>query len=435
MEQHYDAAQRYLRAGDQLKAAAEYKDFLGEAIHRAANAQAQGGDLIAAAQSFDEAMTFSGKDESVVLDYASLLFDRRQFADADKAAQKVVTAEPSNPRAQILLGQILFEEKNYQAACLHLRTAADSGQFVQVWRTLAIAYLRLRQLDRARVVLNKAVTLLGDTPQNSVAVASIFYYGDYADEAAEELKKIIKAHPDTPDAHYFLGLTYLAKDEEAGYAKAIPEFRAELAIAPIDYRSHYMLGYIAVQQRHFEDAELELRRSLAANPGDLGAQLLLGQVYSETGQTQQGEDVLRRLIASWDKSLPGDSRLVRAHYMLGRMLRDSGKTEDGNAEIKSAEQLRKQLRNPASVGTESRLKGPATEEASTIGSVTEKMVAPANSAEQARAQEFVSRISPLIGEAYYNLGGISALHKESMLAAQYLQMATRWDPSLATTKH
>jgi hypothetical protein len=87
------------------------------------------------------------------------------------------------------------------------------------------------------------------------------------------------------------------------------------------------------------------------------------------------------------------------------------------------------------MGAESRLKSPATDEASTVGSVTEKMVVPANSAEQARAREFISQISPLIGEAYFNLGGISALHKESMLAAQYLQMATRWDPSLATTKH
>jgi tetratricopeptide (TPR) repeat protein len=435
MTQHYDAARSSLRSGDQEAAASEYKAFLAVAIHRAANARARGGDFSGALRSFDEALIFSGDDPTIRLDYASVLFDQGRLQEAEGPAQWAVAVDPKNARSQMLLGRILFEKKNYADASVHLQAASDSGQFLQVWRTLAITYLRLQQLDRAGNVLRNMIATLGDSAQNQVAAATVYYYGDYPDQAAAELKRVIAQHPDAVDAHYYLGLTYLARNENAGYAKAVPEFQAELALAPDDFRSRYMLGYVALQQRHFAEAERELLRARSLNSRDPGTQLLLGQLYSETDHARQAEDVLRGLIASWSENHPADFRLVRAHYILGRLLRESGKLEEGSTETKTAEELRKQLRGSEAEPPRSRVESRSNAEFASAGGSSDKNPRAPNLAEQAQAQAFIAQISPLIGEAYYNLGSIAAQHKDPSLAARYLQKAGEWDPSLAKLQH
>jgi tetratricopeptide (TPR) repeat protein len=429
MAEHYRAAQSALRAGDQETAAVEYKAFLAEAIHRAGNAEAQAGDLAGAARFLQEALTFSGNDETVRMDYASVLFDAGRFNDAEEPAQSVAADQPKNARAQLLLGKILFEEKNYAGSSTALQAASELGEFRQTWQTLALAYLRSEQLDRARAVLARMLATLGDTPQNRVAAAAVYYYGDHLDEAAEALKKVIAQHPSAPNAHYYLGLVYLARNEEAGYAKARPEFQAELSINPGDFRSRYMLGHMALEERHFAEAETELQKARSLNAADAGTQLSLGQLYSETNRPQQAEAVLRKLIQSWGDTA-ADFQLERAHYILGRVLRENGKLDEGAQEIKVAEDLRKQIRVRSSETEETRLKGPT---GAGFGSEREFADKPtsASSADQARAHSFVTQISPLIGEAYYNLAGIALQHKDSGRAARYLHLAGQWDPSLA----
>lgn len=434
MAQHLATAQDSLRAGNLDTAADEYKAFLAEAVHRAGNARARTGDLTGAAVSLREALEFSGDNVAVRLDYASALFDQGQIKEAGEAVQAAVSTEPGNARAEMLLGQILFEEKEYKAAATHLQKAADLGGFSQAWHPLAIAYLRNQQLDRARGVLAQTITKLGDTPENRVTAATVYYYGDRPEEATAELKKVIAMYPSTRDAHYYLALAYLARNEEAGYAKAIPELRAELALNSDDFRSHYMLGYIAMQQRRFSDAEQELVKARALNPADPGVQLLLGQVYSETNHPSQAEQTLRALISSGSEKAVPDFTQVRAHYVLGRVLREGGHLEEGATEINKAEQLRRQLRGTSTEGSETRLKSmPGISEEN--GLSADRMLNNPNSAEEAKAGAFIADISPLIGEAYYNLAGISARRKDSVTSAHYLQMAVAWDPSLAKVQH
>ena len=431
MMQHLDAAENSLRRGDQQTAATEYEAFLAEGIHRAANARARAGDLDGAARSLHEALAFSGDDAGVRLDYASVLFDLGRMKEAEEAAQPAAATDSKNARAQALLGQILFEEKEYEAAAGHLQGALDLGEFNQVWHTLAIAYLRIQQPDRARAVITKMIAKLGDTPANRVTAATVYYYGDYADDAAAGLKKVLAAHPTTRDAHYYLALAYLARNEEAGYSKAVHELRAELALNPGDFRSHYMLGYIALQQRKFAEAEPELVKSRSLNPADRGVQLLLGQLYSETDRAAQAEGILRALISSSGANTPPDFTLVRAHYILGRVLREGGHLEEGAAEIAKAEQLRRQLRITSAEGSENRLKSLAAGDSENARHKPNQ----ANSADAAKAQAFLAQISPFIGEAYYNLAGIAAQRKDSAMSARYLQMAVEWDPSLAKAQH
>jgi tetratricopeptide (TPR) repeat protein len=320
------------------------------------------------------------------------------------------------------LGRVFFELKDYPAAKVQFEAAVAQGEFTTVWRLLSLTYLRLQELPSARSLLQAALTRLGNTPANRIAVATVYYYGDYPDEAIAELRKVIAQSNAAPDAHYYLGLAYLARNEEAGYAKAVPEFRARLKLQPKDFPSQYMLGYIALKQRDFADAERQLKLAATLNSNDAGTQLLLGQLYSETHREQLTEATLRGLIASWNDS-PPDATLVRAHYILGRALQESGQTEEGTKEIQESQRLRRELRQNAA--SESAGERPIGE----FSGHSAKRHLSEREREQARA--FIKQMSPLIGEAYFNLGGIAAHNGDDSTAAQLRQKAVAWDPSLS----
>jgi tetratricopeptide (TPR) repeat protein len=419
--QHYKDAQASLRSGNQQRASVEYTAFLAEALHRVANAQAQSGNLDTASQTFEETLSLV-PDTAIRLDYAAVLFDANRLQEAQPEGQKVVDAEPKNIRSRVLLGRVFFEEKDYASAKPHFEAAVAEGEFTTVWRLLGLTYLRLQNLASARSLLQAALIRLGNTPANRVAVATVYYYGDYPDEAIAELKKVIAQSNAAPNAHYYLGLAYLARNEEAGYAKAIPEFRAQLKLQPKDFPSQYMLGYIALQQRDFPEAERELTLAARLNPADAGTQLLLGQVYSETHRQDQAVATLRKLIASWNDA-PPDATLVRAHYMLGRSLQESGQVEEGTKEVQESQRLRRELRQNAA--PENAGGRPVAE----FSSHSPKTRPTERQQEQARA--FIGQISPLIGEAYFNLGAMAAHRGDNSSAAQFHQKAVAWDPSLA----
>ena len=430
---HYEAAQASLRGGDQERASVEYKAFLSEALHRVANAHAHSGDLSLAAQTFEDALAISEPDSAMRLDYASVLFDWGRLKESAEQAGLVAAAEPGNVRAQVLLGRVAFEQKDYPAARPHLEAAAAGGQFSEVWRILGITYLRLHQLDAARSLLRKVTTELGDKPQTRVAVATTYYYGDYPDLAVEELKKVIAQDNTAPDAHYFLGLAYLGHNEEAGYARAVPEFQAQLKIQPNDFPSRYMLGYIALEKRDFATAETELLRAETIRPSDEGTQLSLGQLYSETRRGAQAEAVLRKLVGSQPDGSAPNFTIVRAHYMLGRLLQQNGRADEGAAQVRTSEQLRKQLRDSSTEAAEGHEHGARKISAQDADEISAR--AKVSPADQQRAQAFIQQLSPLLGEAYYNLAGISARRQDSAHAEQYLQKAVEWDPALGKARN
>jgi tetratricopeptide (TPR) repeat protein len=188
-----------------------------------------------------------------------------------------------------------------------------------------------------------------------------------------------------------------------------------------------MLGYIFLKQRNFAAAEQELKRAAKLNPADTGTRLSLAEVYVDTDRLLEAEKTLRELVASSTEGSPGNI-LIRAHYMLGRLLQEGGKLEEGAAEINKAEQLRKQLRLSAAEVLTARVSKPAT-------AVSKGIDGPSSGAsaqQKPQAQAFIAHLSPAIAEAYYNLAAIASQHRDSLTAAQYLSKAKAWDPTIAT---
>jgi tetratricopeptide (TPR) repeat protein len=427
---HYEAAGRYARAGDQDQAVLQYKAFLAEGLHRIANGEASAGEFAAAAGLFDQALSLTPHDNRIRLDYARVALDAEKLVQARTLAEEAVHADPKDAQARFLLGSVLFHLEDYAGARDQLEVAIASNPDFKTGYLLARTYLVLHDEKRARMLFDEMIAGLGDSALIHVYFGRAYSLMDYPDQADTEFQKAIAKDSHAPDAHYYRALAYLRHDESVGYVKAIPEFEAELKINPNDVRCHYMLGYIALKQGRFSQAETDLSRAAALQP-DVNTLVNLAEVYTAEGRAGDAEPTLRKAIVASEKDAPDQQRNGRAHYLLGRLLMKSGRAEEAKSEMTIAAQ------QPDTSGMTS---GPAAEARVISSSSLAQQDArdrsdqsdspPASSTELKKVEEYKKELSPAIGEAYNALGVFSAGKQDFMAALHFFEDAESWNPKL-----
>jgi protein O-GlcNAc transferase len=105
--------------------------------------------------------------------------------------------------------------------------------------------------------------------------------------ALSELKKVVAANPQDPQAHYSLGLKY----ESLGHTrKAIDEYRKSLSLKPGNDKVLYSLGRLMAAGGEPGEAIGIIRQAVKLNPKSAEARNLLGAVYNQQAMAlmQQG---------------------------------------------------------------------------------------------------------------------------------------------------
>jgi Ca-activated chloride channel family protein len=434
LRQHYIAAANYEKAGDTEHAAVEYRAFLSEALHRVANGKGQAGEFDGALPLFEEAMSFSPQDANLWLDYAAACLSADKLPQAKALAERAIEIAPKNERAQFLHGRILFHLEDYEGAKAQLQSAVSANPDFDTGYLLGKTYLLLHEDKEARALFAQMAAGLGDTALIHIYFGQAYSNTDYIDFAVEEFRKAIAKDSHALGAHYHLALAYLGHNEEARYDKAIPELHAEIKINPEDFSSHYMLGYIALKQRNFAEAEAELNRAATLNPKDLGTMLQLAVVYNDTNRPPQAESILRRAIAAAETAPASDAYAAnRVHYMLGQLLERSGRQEEGQQELKLFATREKQRQGVSGSVAEERTVSSgslAGREKEKADQPDQKKLTSASPEQLKQLDAFVNQLSPAIADAYNNLGAFSAERKDFAAAVRYFQQASDWVPSL-----
>jgi tetratricopeptide (TPR) repeat protein len=429
LQQHYQAAEKYQAADDEEHAAQEYQAFLADALHRVANGRAQMGEFELAFALFDQATAFAPHDANLILDYAAASLSADKLQKSEALAEKAVALAPRDSHTHLLLGRILFHLANYPAAKTQLEVALVGNSDFQTGYLLGRTYLLLKDEESARILFDEMIAGLGDNALIHMYLGRAYSANDYRDQALAEFQKAIAKDPLALGVHYYLGLSYLRHNEEAGYDKAVPEFHAELKNNPDDFSSHYMLGYIALQQRNLPDAEAELTRAIALKPQDANALLHLAKVYSDTERLAESEATLRRVIAVSDPAPDYRAGVSRAHYMLGQLLQRTGRQEEGQKELRTFSEMERELRGSLGVNADVRNIG-ADNLARDETQADDKATKHSSPEEVGRFEEFVKRLSPAMASAYNSLGGMAAAHQDFAGAVIYFRKATDWDPAL-----
>jgi len=426
MHRHYESAFRFQNAGNISQANTEYKLFLSMALHQMANGHANLGDYAHAAPLYEEAIRLAPGDRGIQVDFAGAALDGSDWRRAKSLSILVLDAlkadgEPPDLRAVSVLSHALADLEEHQAALEEYKIAAQLRPGFDSSSDLAIAYLMVGDKSNAAKILGEMPAKLGDTATLHLKLGILFGKTQLFDEAVDEFEKAIERDGKLKGAHYSLGATYMMQLGEAGYDKAVEEFRKELAIDPTNSMAYGPLGRIALVRKKYADAEADLKRAIDSNQRNTGNYLSLGQVYMETKKNSEAEAAFRKAIALATDPSKNDYEVERAHFWLGRLLVQDGSIAEGHRELDASRDLLylKQQKIQSRMGGSSILQVPLekTHEADPAALAVEKT--------------FENQAGPVIASSYDNLGVNAANAGDLASASNYFEQAAKWNPTLA----
>jgi tetratricopeptide (TPR) repeat protein len=428
LQQHYDAARTFAVGGDQAHASVEYKAFLAEALRRIANARTNQGSLAAADILFKDALAVAPENPEIRMDYAVLCLEKEDLPEAKSQAEKALKLAPNQERAHYLLGRVLYEQEDYAGAKTQLEAAVVATPTFEVGYNLALTYLKLKDLNHVRLLFDEMIAGLGDSAQIHLQFGHAYWSTHYPDKAIDEFRKALARNPKIAQAHYFMGRAYLDRDEDKGWDEAAQEQREEIRNNPNDFRAHYELGNIALKRHNAEEAERELKRAAELAPDNPDPLIYLGELYAGQNRPVEAEAAMRQAIALTTDPSRGGYQVHRAHYVLGRVLIQSGRREEGAKELKISAELRERTHPDVDRSGKPQDDLPLSAKENQVRPDTMQQ----SPADKQKVEGYLDQLKPGIADAYNNLGVAAAGQKDFTGALEYFRRAAKWAPSLPT---
>src|SRR5271155_4937811 len=148
----------------------------------------------------------------------------------------------------------------------------------------------------------------------------------HTEEAIENYRAALKIDPQLPGLHFELAEVLRTVSPPEAQDEAEREYRAALEANPLDEQSEIRLGDIAAQKNDLKEAYERYTRAVQLQPGDPEASIGLAKVLMAMDQPQKAEPLLVHAIAL-------DPTSAVAHFRLGTVYRELGRTEDAKHEI------------------------------------------------------------------------------------------------------
>lgn len=427
LQQHYQSAQKAQAAGKLDEAGAEYKLFLGDALHRLATRRASLGDFAKAISDFDAALDLAPNDRDLQLDYIRVCREANQLDKARTATEKLVATLPGNAKAHLEFGLTLAQLNEDGAAKQELEKAVALDPNFTNGYALAQQYLKLKDRDAASTIFAEMLKGLGDTAELHMNFGRAYAQAGYPEQGIQEFKLALAKDPANVGAHYLLGATYLIGLGDAALGDAEEEFRLELKAHPDDFYSLYQLGNISLSQHKLDEAERYLSRAATLQRRNPDPFLSLGQVYVEMGRAIDAETTLRKSIELTRDESRNRYQVQRSHYLLGRLLLQAGDEKEAKEELKISDRL---LRLTVAKNQGASVTEISSNAAGPVPLPDRETPPDADPEALKRVEEFEARVAPAIADSYNNLGVMAASHNDLATALHNFQRAAAWDPSL-----
>jgi tetratricopeptide (TPR) repeat protein len=460
LRRRLEAAQAAQRSGDATAVAQANEHLIALALREIAQLRLLEASFPQAIELYRRSLDFEdAPDTRVDLAIAELQRGHpdESLADADKA----LLAEPGNVRAFGVRGRAWIDKQDYVKAAEALTRAVqlDPHPYIETVYSLAICLLQTKDpkdKERAVAVFQQMVEAAGDSGSIHVLFGRAYRDADDMPSAIREFQKAVALDPRTPHAHYFLALAQLAVNEWKATPEIKSEFLKELEYYPRDYLANYMVGFLASGERDYALSEPYLKTAVEINPDWPEPWLYLGLNAYAQSDMKRAEDCFRKaIVLTGTDEARSNYQIRRAYVDLGRILANSGRTEESEVYLSKARDLQNKTmeQGQQSVASAMALTGGAGSAAAIVplnpkNEVQAAPLLPAdtdpfarvdasvaahanlNEKQRAAADSQENRLRSVLGLSFNDLATSEAVRGEYLAALGHYQEAERWDPQV-----
>jgi len=437
IRRHYEAAESHRRSGDLAAAETEYTAILAEGYAKLGKIYTAEGRYKEAAAALEAASRHRPDAQDVLLDLAIAYFDADEFKQALTPLDAALARDPQSVGARHMRGKSFFMLGEFDRAAAELEAALRlAPDDYDISYTLGLVYLKQQRLAPAQQIYERLLRRLGDRPQLHVLFGRAYRETGFLPAAIDEFKRAVALDPHFPRAHYYLGLTYLLKDGAARLDDAAQEFRVELGAHPDEFFANYYLGIVCAIQRKWEPAITFLEKASRVEPNNPDPYFHLGQAYQALDKHELAVASLRKTIALNPSLSHNGYQVTTAHYRLGQSLLKTGQREEGEKELAVAADLKaksfaRDVEKTADFLSASDLHeqdGKFPEITSVEGVVAEARGPDAKA--KAELQSGADYYEKVIASAHNNVGLLRAERRDFRAAAEQFALAAKWDAHL-----
>lgn len=433
LEKHISAAETFQISGDLINAQIQNRAIVAIGLRRAGNLAIEEGKLRDAVKTLSESKSYAD-NLNIRTDLAVAYLQMNEVEKALEEAQAAVSFDPKNAYARYILGNIYFTKENYEAALPELEKVMILAPNFDAARALGLTYLYLKQPERAKLLFEEMqASLKKVSSELHILFGQAYEQTNYPLEAEREFKRALAVNPKQERANFFLGYVILQHGGSGRLSEAGRAFEKELQLAPDDFFSNFFAGVVASSENNHLKAIGLLQKAVQLNPKSSEAHLFLGQSQMETNDLKTAEKTLRRAIELAPNVSKNGFETRRAHYMLGRLLVQAGRRDEGEAELVKARELQTKLIKTT--------RDEINELFSQVVSDTKKLATKnetqntANREVNLPAQRIVelkkikAYLSDVLAQAFYNLGVISVQNNQLPEALEKFAAAAVWKPN------
>jgi tetratricopeptide (TPR) repeat protein len=229
-----------------------------------------------------------------------------------------------NPGLEALdrnLGMAAFYASEYQEAVPPLsRQLQKKPDDVRVRAALGMSFFTTQNFNGTLETLKPIQSQVDGDPGLAYAYAvSLVKTGSY-DEGVRRLRAMADAKSadiNSAELHMMLGSAFADQKE---YETALQEYRKSIAIDPGNEQAHYLAGLALIRNGHPKDAVEELRAALKLSPTDTSAKYHLAFSLIQIREIDEAQTLLREVIQQ-------DPQHADAHYELGKLQLEQGDTK------------------------------------------------------------------------------------------------------------
>lgn len=323
MLKYAKSGDNYAAAGKDAEAIIQYRNALekepraGDVRVKLAETYLKRGDLARGAQEYIRAAD-ALLEPNVQLKAGMLLLMTGRFGDAKVRAEKVLTADPKNVEAQVLLANSLAGLRNLAGAVNELEKA------IQLNPERSASYANLGQLEMGRgrrqpaeEAFKRAVELAPKSAAAHLALGSFYWSMSRFTEAEPELAEALKIEPDNLLALRAAATFYIATNRRD---EAEPHLRRVYDITKSNQAALALADYYVIQNR--ETQARELLEPLTKDPaGAAEAILRLAVLDRAAGRSSDGYGGIETVLSK-------DAKQLQALTLKSAFLFEDGKLDD-----------------------------------------------------------------------------------------------------------